>query len=81
MKLADIPAGSDVAYRSAAKLIAERSCTSVRMRPARRTGSPLVTRSRHRSGNSAANLRSQFGFRRNRGRGFCRPFGRTFLLH
>jgi hypothetical protein len=56
----------------------ERSCTSVRRRTARRTGSSLITKSRHRSESSAENLRSQFVFRRNRARGFCRLFSRSF---
>ena len=54
-----------------------RSCAFVPMRVARRTGNSLITKSRHRSGNSAENSRSQFGFRRSRVRAFCRPSGRA----
>lgn len=57
------------------------SCTFARMSSARRTDNSLTTKSPHRSGNSGESLRLRFGFRRNRVLAFCRPCGRSFLLH
>jgi ParB/RepB/Spo0J family partition protein len=53
----------------------------VQMRNAKHTGSSLITKSRHKSVHSGENWRLQFEFRRNRVRGFCRPFGKSFLAN